>query len=316
MQSCLVTGGAGFIGSHLAEELVRRGARVRVLDNFSTGKRENLAAFRNKIDLVEGDIRDLRTCRKSMEGMDFVFHQAALASVPLSLEDPFLTDETNVGGTLNVLWAAKEAGVKKLVFASSTSVYGDNPDLPKNEEMSGIPLSPYALSKWIGEKYCQSFSLIYRIPTVILRYFNVFGPRQDPRSQYAAVIPIFIAKMLGGRRPVIFGDGEQTRDFVFVLDVVEANILAAEAAGGSGEGEIFNIASAESLSVSALVRLINDILGKTLEPVFDPPRPGDIVHSSANIQKAEERLNYRPRTDFRRGLEMTIAWFQEKRRPS
>jgi UDP-N-acetylglucosamine/UDP-N-acetylgalactosamine 4-epimerase len=312
MKSCLVTGGAGFIGSHLAEELVRRGFRVRVLDDFSTGKRENIASFRKKIDLVEGDVRDLRTCRKAVEKADYVFHEAALASVPLSIEDPFLTDDINVGGTLNMLWAAKEAGVKKLIFASSTSVYGDNPELPKREEMSGIPLSPYALSKWIGEKYCQTFGLIYGIPTVALRYFNVFGPRQDPQSQYAAAVPIFIMKMLAGERPVIFGNGEQTRDFVFVQDVVAANILAAEAEGVSGE--VFNIASAQSLSVSALVRLINDILGAALEPRFKPIRPGDILHSSADIQKAIHRLKYRPGCDFRRGLEMTIAWYREKRR--
>ncbi len=312
MRSCLVTGGAGFIGSHLAEELVRRRFKVRVLDNLSTGKRENLASFRDEIELVEGDIRNLKMCREAVKGMDYVFHQAALASVPHSIEDPFLTNDINVGGTLNLLWTAKAAGVKKLVFASSTSVYGDNPDLPKKEEMSGVPLSPYALSKWIGEKYCQAFSLIYRIPTICLRYFNVFGPRQDPQSPYAAAIPVFITKMLGGERPVIFGDGEQTRDFVFVLDVVEANILAAEAEGVSGE--VFNIASAESLSVKALVRGINDVLGKTFEPVHEPPRPGDIRHSSADIQKAKDRLNYRPRSDFRAGLEKTIAWHQEKRR--
>ncbi len=312
MRSCLVTGGAGFIGSHLAEELVRRGFNVRVLDNFSTGKRENLFSIREKIELVEGDIRDLGMCRTAVKGMDHVFHQAALVSVPLSIEDPFLVNDVNVGGTLNLLWTAREAGVKKLVFASSTSVYGDNPELPKKEEMSGIPLSPYALSKWIGEKYCQAFSLIYGLPTVCLRYFNVFGPRQDPQSPYAAAIPVFITKMLRGERPVIFGDGEQTRDFVFVLDAVEANILAAEAEGVSGE--IFNIASAESRSVKALVSGINDVLGKTFEPVHEPARPGDIRYSSADIQKARGRLNYRPRSDLRGGLEKTIAWFQEMRR--
>ncbi|MCX6561975.1 MAG: SDR family oxidoreductase [Candidatus Aminicenantes bacterium] len=314
VRSCLVTGGAGFIGSHLAEELVRRGFKVRVLDNFSTGKRENLASFREAVDLIEGDVRDLRTCRSAASGMDYVFHEAALASVPLSVEDPFLTDDINVGGTLNMLWAGKEAGIKRLVFASSTSVYGDNPDLPKDEEMSGVPLSPYALSKWIGEKYCQSFSLIYGIPTVGLRYFNVFGPRQDPQSQYAAAIPIFLSRMLGGGRPVIYGDGEQTRDFVFVRDVVEANLLAAETEGVSGQ--VFNIASAESLSVNALVRTINDVLGTSIEAVYAPARPGDIRHSAADIRKAEAGLGYRPGRDFRRGLEMTAAWFKEKRRSS
>jgi UDP-glucose 4-epimerase len=246
--------------------------------------------------------------------MDYVFHEAALASVPLSVENPFLTDDINVGGTLNMLWAGKEAGIKRLVFASSTSIYGDNAELPKREEMSGVPLSPYALSKWIGEKYCQSFSLIYGIPTVGLRYFNVYGPRQDPKSQYAAAIPIFIAKMLAGERPVIYGDGEQTRDFVFVKDVVEANILAAGAEGVSGR--VFNIASGESFSVNALVRTINEVLGSSIEPVHAPERPGDIRHSSADIHRAETGLHFEPRAGFRRGLQLTLAWTKEQRRSS
>jgi nucleoside-diphosphate-sugar epimerase len=312
MMTCLVTGGAGFIGSHLAEELVRRGFRVRILDNFSTGKRENLSAIRDRVDVIEGDIRDLEVCRRAAAGAAYVFHLAALASVPLSIEDPLLTDAINVGGTLNVLWAAKEAGAKKFVFASSTSVYGDHPGLPKREEMTGMPLSPYALSKWVGETYCRVFHPVYGVPTVCLRYFNVYGPRQDPRSQYAAAVPLFITKMLAGERPVIFGDGEQTRDFVYVGDVVAANILAAEATGGAGD--VFNIASAESLSVNALVRTINLILGTGLEPVYAPARPGDIRHSAADIGKARSVLNYHPRLDFRRGLEQTIAWYRGPRR--
>jgi len=312
--SCLVTGGAGFIGSHLAEELVRRGFQVRILDNFSTGKKENLAAFRNAVELIEGDIRDLETCRTAVSGTDYVFHEAALASVPLSVEDPFLTDDINVGGTLNMLWAGKEAGIKKLVFASSTSVYGDNPELPKREDMSGVPLSPYALSKWIGEKYCQSFSLIYGIPTVGLRYFNVYGPRQDPKSQYAAAVPIFITRMLAGQRPVIYGDGEQTRDFVFVRDVVEANILAAGREGVSGQ--VFNIASGENFSVNALARMIGDVAETPIPPEYAPERPGDIRHSSADIRKAEAGLGYKPGYGFRRGLELTLAWYRKKERSS
>jgi nucleoside-diphosphate-sugar epimerase len=312
MATCLVTGGAGFIGSHLVEELVRRGFRVRVLDNFSSGKRENLARVRGEIDLVEDDIRSLETCRAAVDGARYVFHLAALASVPLSIEDPLSNDAVNVGGTLNLLWAAKDAGVKKMVFASSTSVYGDHPGHPKREEMAGLPLSPYALSKWVGENYGWVFSSVYGLPTVSLRYFNVYGPRQDPRSQYAAAVPIFIEKMLAGERPVIFGDGEQTRDFVYVDDIVAANILAAEAP--TGEGEVFNIASAESLSINALVGMINDILGTGLRPEYGPPRPGDIRHSAADITKAQNVLNYRPRFDFRRGLERTIAWHRERRR--
>jgi len=311
MISCLVTGGAGFIGSHLAEELVRRDLAVRVLDNFSTGRRENLASFRDRIELVTGDIRDLTTCRKAAAGTEFVFHQAALVSVPLSIEDPFLTEDVNVRGTLNVLWAAKEAGVRRLVFASSTAVYGDDPVQPKTESMQGVPLSPYALSKWIGERYCEAFSRIYGLLTVGLRYFNVYGPRQDPHSQYAAAIPIFITRMLAGERPVIYGDGSQTRDFVYVGDVVEANILAAEADGVSGE--VFNIASASSLSVVSLVRGINEILGEAHVPIFEPPRPGDIRHSAADIGKAREKLGYRPSHDLRVGLEKTISWHQERR---
>jgi len=310
-RSCLVTGGAGFIGSHLAEELVRRGCNVRILDNFSTGKRENLASFRASIELVEGDIRDLGTCRAAVRGVDYVFHEAALASVPLSVEDPFQTNDINVGGTLNMLWAAKEGGVKRLVFASSTSIYGDNPDLPKREEMSGVPLSPYALSKWVGEKYCQSFSQVYGIPTVGLRYFNVYGPRQDPKSQYAAAIPIFITRMLAGARPVIYGDGEQTRDFVYVRDVVAANILAAETEGVSGR--VFNIASGESYSVNALVRMINEVAGTSVEPEYAPERLGDIRHSSADIRKAGEELRFRPGCDFRKGLDETLTWYRTKR---
>jgi nucleoside-diphosphate-sugar epimerase len=312
MITSLVTGGAGFIGSHIVEELARRGHAVRVLDDFSTGKPENLASVRDRVTIFEGDVRDLALCRRAAAGADYVFHEAAQISVPKSIEDPVLNDAVNVGGTLNVLWAAKEGGAKKFVLASSTSVYGDNPDLPKRETMSGIPLSPYALSKWMGERYCQSFSRIYGVPAVALRYFNVFGPRQDPRSQYAAAVPIFITRMLGGEQPVIYGDGEQTRDFVYVEDVVQANILAAEAPGGSGE--IYNVASSESLTVNGLARTIAEIIGRPLAPVYAPERPGDIRHSAADIGKIEAALGYRPRFDFRRGLERTIAWTKEQRR--
>jgi nucleoside-diphosphate-sugar epimerase len=312
MITSLVTGGAGFIGSHIVEELVRRGHAVRVLDDFSTGKPENLASVRDRIAVIEGDVRDLGICRRAAAGADYVFHEAAQISVPNSIEDPFLNDSINVGGTLNVLWAAKEGGAKKLVLASSTSVYGDNPDLPKRETMSGIPLSPYALSKWFGERYCQSFGRIYGFAAVALRYFNVFGPRQDPRSQYAAAVPIFITRMLAGEPPVIYGDGEQTRDFVYVEDVVQANLLAAEAPGGGGE--IYNVASSESLTVNRLARIISEIVGLPLAPVYAPERAGDIRHSAADIGKIVAELGYGPRFDFRRGLERTIAWHREQRR--
>jgi len=314
MKSCLVTGGAGFIGSHLSEQLLGCGYAVRVLDNFSTGKPENLASFRDRIELHEGDVRDIAACRKACEGVDYVFHLAALASVPLSVENPFLTNEINVTGTLNVLWAARDAGAKRLVFASSTSVYGDNPELPKRESMAGVPLSPYALSKLLGEKTCQSFSKIYGLSTVCLRYFNVYGPRQDPKSQYAAAVPIFISRMVAGERPVVYGDGEQTRDFVFVLDIAQANILAAETPGVTGD--VFNIASEGSLTINALVRTINEVLGSSLEPTYEPPRAGDILRSAGDIEHARDRLNFRPLYDFRRGLEMTIAWFKAKENPA
>jgi len=310
MKSCLVTGGAGFIGSHLCEQLLGCGHRVRVLDNFSTGKPENLADFRDRIEVHEGDVRDVAACRKACEGVDYVFHLAALASVPLSVENPFLTNEINVTGTLNILWAARDAGAKRLVFASSTSVYGDNAELPKREEMSGVPLSPYALSKLLGEKTCQSFSKVYGLSTVCLRYFNVYGPRQDPKSQYAAAVPIFISRMVAGERPVVYGDGEQTRDFVFVLDIAQANILAAETPDVTGE--VFNIASEGSLSINALVATLNEVLGSSLEPAYEPPRLGDILHSAADIERARERLAFRPLYDFRRGLELTVAWFKAK----
>lgn len=311
MNSYLVTGGAGFIGSHLAEELVRRGYRVRVLDNFLTGRRENLERFRDKIELLEGDIRNFDICQCAVKGMDFVLHQAALPSVQSSIQDPFLTNAINAGGTLNVLWAAARAKVKRLVFASSTSVYGDDPHLPKKEDTVGNPLSPYALSKWIGEKYCQIFARIYDLPTVCLRYFNVFGPRQDPLSQYAAVIPLFITKILNGEPPVIYGDGEQTRDFVYVSNVVEANILAAEAK--NGPGEVFNIACAESTTINALVQQINAALETHIKAVYRDARLGDIRDSLADLSKARQMLKYQPLDDFSEGLKKTIAWYKERR---
>jgi nucleoside-diphosphate-sugar epimerase len=311
MNAYLVTGGAGFIGSHLAEELVRRGHRVRVLDNFLTGKRENLERLRDKIELLEGDIRNLDICRRAVKGMDFVLHQAALPSVQSSIQDPFLTNAINAGGTLNVLWAAARAKVKRLVFASSTSVYGDDSHLPKKEDTVGNPLSPYALSKWIGEKYCQIFARIYDLPTVCLRYFNVFGPCQDPLSQYAAVIPLFIIKILNGEPPVIYGDGEQTRDFVYISNVVEANILATEAKNGSGE--VFNIACAESTTINALVQQINAALETHIKAVYREARPGDIRYSLADLSKARQMLKYQPLDDFSEGLKKTIAWYKERR---
>lgn len=311
MPSYLVTGGAGFIGSHLAGELSQRGEKVRVIDNFITGKRENLSSFLDKVEFIEGDIRDLALCRQAVEGIDFVLHQAALPSVPRSVADPVTSNEINITGTLNLLLASKDAGVKRFVFASSSSVYGDNPELPKKEGREGSPLSPYALTKIVGEKYCLIFHRVFGLPTVSLRYFNIFGPRQDPHSQYSAVIPKFINMMLGGHKPTVFGDGEQSRDFTFVENVVESNILAAEAQDAPGE-EI-NIACGERTTVNFLAAKINEILGSKIKPTYDKPRPGDIKHSYADISKAKKILNYTPFVAFAEGLEKTINWYRERR---
>jgi len=311
MEKYLVTGGAGFIGSNIAEELVKRGHPVKVIDNFLTGKRENVSSFLDKIEFIEGDIRDSDACNRALEGVDFVLHQAALPSVPRSIEDPLLTTEINIRGTLNILLASREAGVKGFVFASSSSVYGDDPNLPKKEDTVGNPLSPYAISKLAAEKYCRVFSQIYGLSTVCLRYFNIFGPQQDPSSQYAAVIPNFITRMLKGESPTIFGDGEQSRDFVNVFNVVEANILASKAKGVSGE--VFNIGCGEGTTVNALASKLNEILKEEISPSYDKPCPGDIRHSSADISKAKKMLKYESLVPFGKGLEETIRWYRERK---
>ncbi len=305
----LVTGGAGFIGSHIAQALAERGQAVRILDNFLTGKRENLSSIRGEIELLEGDIRDFETCRRASRGADYILHQAALPSVPRSVENPLLANEINVTGTLNILLAARQAKVKRVVFASSSSVYGDDPRLPKREGMEGHLLSPYAVTKLAAEKYCRVFDLIYGLSTIGLRYFNVFGPRQDPYSQYAAVIPNFILKILKGESPTVYGDGEQSRDFTYVSDIVEANLLAATAEGVSGE--VFNIACGQKMTVNQLVQEINGILGTRINPVHEDARPGDVRHSLADISRAQESIRYRPRFSFRQGLEQTINAFRQ-----
>ncbi len=311
MDKYLVTGGAGFIGSNIAEELVERGYAVRIIDNFLTGKRENISSFLDKIELVEGDIRDYDACSRALDGVDFVLHQAALPSVPRSIEDPLLTNEINIKGTLNILLASREAKVKGFVFASSSSVYGDDPNLPKKEGTLGNPLSPYAISKLTGEKYCRVFSQIFGLPTVCLRYFNIFGPRQDPSSQYAAVVPNFISRMLKGESPTIFGDGEQTRDFTHVSNVVEANILASKAQGVSGE--VFNIACGERTTVNSLASNLNRILKEEISPYFAEPRPGDVRDSFADMSKARKMLKYEPLVPFSKGLEETMRWYRERK---
>jgi nucleoside-diphosphate-sugar epimerase len=312
VKTYLVTGGAGFIGSHIAEELVRRGERVRVLDNFITGKRENIAPLAGLIELIEGDIRSLKTCRSACAGVDFVLHQAALPSVPRSIEDPLLAHDINVNGTLNLLYASVGANVKRFVFASSSSVYGDDAHFPKREDNVGRPLSPYALTKLVGEKYCRIFQEIYGLETISLRYFNVFGPRQDPLSHYAAVIPLFITRVLAGQSPQIFGDGEQSRDFTPVANVVEANLLALEAPAGA-VGSVFNIACGERTTVNALAGEICRLAKISLEPAYADPRPGDIRHSFADITKARKLLGYEPVVSFLQGLKATVAWYKGRR---
>jgi UDP-N-acetylglucosamine 4-epimerase len=312
MKTYLVTGGAGFIGSHLSEELVRRGEKVRVLDSFITGKRENLAPFRSFVELIEGDIRDLETCQRALRGVNYVFHQAALPSVPRSIHEPLLANEINVNGTLNLLVASVEAKVKRFVFASSSSVYGDDPVIPKREGSEGTQLSPYAVHKLVGEKYCRVFHDIYGLETVCLRYFNVFGPRQDPFSQYAAAIPLFINLMMAGDRPQIFGDGEQSRDFTYVANVVEGNLRALEAPE-EALGEVFNIACGERTTVNALFRDIGEILGVSIQPFYADPRPGDILHSCADIEKARRMLGFEPVVGFKQGLRRTTQWYKERK---
>ncbi len=308
-RTCLVTGGAGFIGSNLVLELLRRGWSVRVLDNLSTGRLQNLDPVLDQIDFIQGDVRNRQDVDRAVKGVDFVFHQAALPSVPRSVKDPMSTNEVNVTGTLNLLLAARDLGVRRVVIASSSSVYGNNPVLPKTEELKPCPASPYAVSKLAQELYAVNFWKLYELSTVCLRYFNVFGPRQDPQSQYAAVIPRFITALLFDQRPVIYGDGNQSRDFTFVADVVKANILAAEAEGV--DGEIFNVARGGSITINNLLELLIEITGADVAAVYQEPRPGDVRHSRADITKAQRLLGYVPRYGLRKGLEETVKWFQE-----
>ena len=307
MEHYLITGGAGFIGSNLVEELLKRGEKVRVLDNFSTGRRENLKQFGNDIEIFEGDIRSLSTVYRAVDGVDYVLHQAALPSVQRSVEDPITTNEVNITGTLNVLIASRDRNVKRVVIASSSSVYGNNNILPKQEEMKPDPLSPYAAAKLTGEKYCKVFSEVYGLSTIVLRYFNVFGPRQDPTSQYSAVIPRFINLMKNNEVPTIYGDGEQSRDFTFIRNVVQANLLACKKS--DLKHEIFNCACQEQISVNQLVQYLNEILETDIEPIYDKPRSGEVKHSLADVTKARNLLNFEPEINFEQGLNKTVDWF-------
>jgi nucleoside-diphosphate-sugar epimerase len=305
-----VTGGGGFIGSHLADRLCRDGYRVRVLDNFATGRRENLLHLRDDIELVEGDIQSYERVHNAIRGSELVFHAAALPSVPRSVQDPLASNASNIPGTLNVLLAARDEGVRRVVFASSSSIYGANSDLPKREDMPVVPIAPYAVSKLAAEGYCRAFFEVYGLETVSLRYFNVFGPRQDPLSQYAAVIPSFITAFSEGRQPVVYGDGEQSRDFTYVDNAVEASLLAAEAPGVAGE--TFNIACGERTSLNVLLEALRALTGTEAEASYVAPRPGDVLHSLADISRARERLGYEPRVDVRRGLELTYRHLEEQ----
>jgi nucleoside-diphosphate-sugar epimerase len=309
-----VTGGAGFIGSNLVAALLERGDSVCVLDDFSTGRRENLAfvegsTAERRFRLVEGDMRRMEVVRDAMAGAEYVLHQAALGSVPKSIADPLTTHDVNLNGHMNVLIAARDGGVKRLVCAGSSSSYGDTPTLPKVETMPAKPLSPYAVTKYAQEVYCQVFTRVYGLETVVLRYFNIYGPHQDPFSQYAAVIPLFVKGLLDDQPPTINGDGLQTRDFTFIEDCIQANLKACEAPGAAGE--VFNVATGNRVTLLELYALLCDVLHKDLPPVHGPERAGDIKHSLADIGKAERGLGYAPRYDIRSGLMKAIDWYRE-----
>jgi UDP-glucose 4-epimerase len=304
-----VTGGGGFIGSHIVEELVHRNHTVKVIDNFSTGRRANIRAFEKDIEVLELDLAQAPDLAKHLEGVDYVIHQAAIPSVPKSIVQPHPSHHANVNGTFNLLLASREAGVRRVVYASSSSLYGDSPTLPKHEEMMPRPLSPYGAQKLFGEIYAQVFTRTWGMETVSLRYFNVFGPRQDPSSQYSGVLSLFITAVLQGRQPTIYGDGHQSRDFTYVQNVVEGNLLACTAPGVGGEA--FNVACGDRITVNSTLQLINKITGKDISPIYADPRPGDIRHSQADITKARQKLGYKPLVTFEEGLRRTIDWYRE-----
>lgn len=307
-ETFLVTGGAGFIGSHIAEALVKKGKSVIVLDNFVTGNPENLRHIRSDLRLIRGDIRNLPLLKRALRGVNYVLHQAALRSVPRSVENPSDSNEVNVTGTLNVLLAAKSNGVKRVVYASSSSIYGDNPTLPKREDQKPSPVSPYAVSKLSGELYSRVFSKIFGVETVSLRYFNVFGPRQDPRSKYAAVVPLFMRQALRGEPLTIHGDGKQSRDFTYIDNVVEANLLALKARRANGE--VFNVACGERFSLLQMAGLIERLLKKRLRRIHAASRAGDVRHTLADISRARRLLNWRPSVSFEEGIRRTLSYLE------
>lgn len=313
MANYLVTGGAGFIGSNLVNTLVEQGHHVRVLDNFSTGKRENLNGFMDRIDLHKGDLTVLEDVQRAVVDMDYVLHQGAIPSVPRSVSDPLGSNDANVTATLHVLVSARDAGVKRVVYASSSSIYGDqDPDIPKIETMNPHPISPYGVAKMAAERYCQVFHHVYGLETVALRYFNVFGPRQDPASMYAAVIPLFVTALLRDEAPTIFGNGEQTRDFTYIGNVVAGNILATTVPAEKVAGEVFNLAAGGQTSLNELVDILHEIMVKNIAPTYTDPRPGDIMHSRADIEKARELLGFEPEISFIEGIRRTTEWYRDQ----
>ena len=310
MAHYLVTGGAGFIGSHLAEELVRRGHRVRVTDSLVTGKRSNLDHIPD-VEFLQGDLAHLDFAHRAVDDVDFVLHQAAIPSVPRSVQDPIASNRANVDATLNVLVASRDAGVRRVVFAGSSSAYGDTPTLPKREDMPTRPLSPYALQKVVGEQYLQMFTRLYGLETVSIRYFNVFGPRQDPSSPYSGVISVFAAALLDGRAPTIYGDGEHTRDFTYIANVVDGVLRAVEADGASGE--VINVATSGRVSLNVLFETMRRLIGVDIHPVYAATRPGDVRDSQADITKAQRILGYQPTVSFEEGLQRTVEWYRASR---
>ncbi|MBN1490222.1 MAG: SDR family oxidoreductase [Phycisphaerae bacterium] len=309
MGTYLVTGGAGFIGSHLTTALVAQGQAVRVFDNFSTGRRENLAGIEGKFELVEGDLRKPEDCRRACQDIEVVYHEGAVPSVPKSVADPVTSHEANIDGTFNLLSAARAAGCRRVVYAASSSAYGDTPTLPKREEQVANPLSPYAVQKLAGEHYCRAFYECFGLETIALRYFNVFGPRQDPKSQYAAAIPAFVTAILADRPPTIYGDGEQTRDFTYIDNVVHANLLCAKVAKTAGQ--VLNLACGERISINRIIARINEHLGKNVQPIYEPMRPGDVRDSLADISRAREVIGFEPQVCFDDGLGRAIDWYRE-----
>jgi nucleoside-diphosphate-sugar epimerase len=312
MAHYLVTGGAGFIGSHLAEELLRRGEQVRVIDSLITGKRDNLAHLPH-VEFMEGDLADVAVARRAVAGVDYVLHQAAIPSVPRSVQDPITSNRANIDAALNVLVAARDEGVKRVVYAGSSSAYGNTPTLPKVETMPTAPLSPYALQKLVAEQYCQMFTQLYGLETVTTRYFNVFGPRQDPSSPYSGVISLFISALCEGRPPKIYGDGEHTRDFTYVGNVVDGVLRACEAKDASGE--VINVATGGRISLNQLFRVVRDLAAANVEPIYEAPRAGDVKDSQADISKARRILGYEPLVSFEDGLDRTVAWYRASQAP-